>query len=52
MKSILNQEELDSNNVVENQKIIDLICPICLNLIKKPISCSSNIICHSFCKNE
>ena len=40
----------NSNNVVENQNIIDLICPICFNLLKYPISCSSNNICHTFCK--
>ena len=40
----------NTNNVIGNQDMLDLTCPICFNVLNKPISCSSNIICHSFCK--
>ena len=37
-------------NVIEKDKIEDLICPICFYILKDPISCSSNKNAHSFCK--
>ena len=46
--------ELKEENVVgydnDNDKLIDLICPICLNILNHPKSCSSNVHSHSFCK--
>ena len=39
------------DNAINNNNIIDLICPICLNILKIPKSCSSNENCHSFCKH-
>ena len=41
----------DANNIVENNYYLDLICPICLNILIKPKSCSTNKVPHSFCKN-
>ena len=38
------------DNVIEKDNIEDLICPICFNILKDPISCSSNKNAHSFCK--
>ena len=37
-------------NAIENQDLYNLSCSICLNILKNPISCSSNINSHSFCK--
>ena len=37
-------------NVIEKDNIEDLICPICFNILKNPISCSNNKNAHSFCK--
>ena len=37
-------------SLIENINL-DLICPICLNILKDPKSCSSNKITHYFCKN-
>ena len=39
----------NQDNVIENNNY-DLICPICINIIKEPKSCSSNHNSHSFCK--
>ena len=39
------------DNVIETEKIEDLICPFCFYLSKNPISCSSNKKVHSFCKD-
>ena len=36
--------------VINNDDLFDLICPICLNIINHPLSCSLNINSHSFCK--
>ena len=39
------------DDVVEGKKNIDiLMCPICLNILKDPISCNSTEKSHSFCK--
>ena len=45
IKSIYNKD-----NAIEKDNIEDLICPICFNILKDPISCSSNKNAHSFCK--
>ena len=37
-------------NVVNNDKLFDLQCPICLNILKEAKSCSTNKKSHSFCK--
>ena len=37
-------------NVIEKDNIEDLICPICFNILKNPISCSNKKNSHSFCK--
>ena len=37
-------------NVIEKGNIEDLICPICFDILKNPISCSNNKNSHSFCK--
>ena len=37
-------------NVIKRGELFDLSCPICLNLLNNPISCSSNENSHSFCK--
>ena len=43
--------EYNSNDVVEGNNYIDkLICPICYNILKDPISCNSTEKSHSFCK--
>ena len=40
------------NNVVEgNKNIENLICPICLDILKNPVSCNSTKKSHSFVKN-
>ena len=40
------------NDVVEGKDYIDiLICPICYNILKDPISCNFTEKSHSFCKN-
>ena len=39
------------DNVIEGNKNIEsLICPICLNILKEPISCNSTKKSHSFCE--
>ena len=45
IKSIYNKD-----NAIEKDNMEDFICPICLNILKDPISCSSNKNAHSFCK--
>ena len=40
----------DSNNIFGNIDISDLKCPICLNILKNPICCSSKKKAHFFCK--
>ena len=45
-----NSEIYNPNDLINNDNIFDLICPICLNIIKNQISCSSNTNSHSFCK--
>ena len=40
----------NKDNVIENDDLFDLICPICYNIFKNPKKCSSNINSHSFCK--
>ena len=40
------------NDVVEGKEYIDiLICPICYNILKDPISCNFTEKSHSFCRN-
>ena len=41
----------DRNNLINKENIYDLICPICLNILNNPKSCSSKNTSHSFCKN-
>ena len=43
-------DSYNQDNVIQNINY-DLICPICINIIKDPKSCSLNCISHSFCKN-
>ena len=38
------------NIVKRNKNIENLICPICLNILKNPISCNSSKKSHSFCE--
>ena len=38
------------DDVIDKNDIYDLICPICLNILKNPMSCSLNNSSHSFCK--
>ena len=38
------------DNLIDKDKADNLICPICLQLLKNPISCSERINSHSFCK--
>ena len=41
----------DPDNVIDNKNnLFDLICPICLNILNIPKSCSLNKQSHSFCK--
>ena len=38
------------DNLVENNyNLYDITCPICLNILKNPINCSSNKNSHCFC---
>ena len=47
---ITNNDIYSPDNVINNNNLFDLICAICLNILKNPVSCSSNINSHSFCK--
>ena len=47
---VKNNEIYNPDDIINKDNLFDLICPICLNIIKNPISCSSNINSHSFCK--
>ena len=49
---IINKENdfYNPENVVNNNNLFDLSCSICLNILKNPINCSSNLNSHSFCK--
>ena len=38
------------DNVIQNDYILDLLCPICYNIVKNPKFCSSNKNSHPFCK--
>ena len=38
------------DNIISQEIIEDLICPICLCVLKEPINCSDNKNSHSFCK--
>jgi hypothetical protein len=40
----------DRNNLINQENIYDLICPICLNILNNPKSCCSQNTSHSFCK--
>ena len=47
----LNYELIQDNSVGINEDNLDeLICPICLNILRDPKCCSSNDNSHSFCK--
>ena len=48
--SPLNINYYNPDDVIENTNLYDLTCPCCLNILKNPISFSSNTNCHSFCK--
>ena len=37
------------DNVLDNDNLFDLICPICLNILNNPICCSLNKNSHFFC---
>ena len=49
--NIIKIEFYDADNLIKKNKADDLICPICLNVLKNPISCSSKKNSHSFCKD-
>ena len=38
------------DNLIDKDNNEDLICVICFNVLKEPISCSDRKNCHSFCK--
>ena len=38
------------DNVIQNNNILDLLCPICYNILEEPKFCSSNKNSHYFCK--
>ena len=38
------------DDLIDKDKIEDLICPICLLILRNPINCSDKINSHSFCK--
>ena len=40
----------DRENLIQKANIEDFECPICLNVLKDPMSCSDNKNSHSFCK--
>ena len=40
----------NKENLIGDNDLIDLICPICYNILKNPIECSLNSNSHSFCK--
>jgi hypothetical protein len=40
---------IEKNNNIND--LYDLCCPICLNILKNPITCSSKKHSHNFCKN-
>ena len=42
---------IKSDNLIDQENIEDFICPICLNILNNPISCSDKKNSHSFCKN-
>ena len=48
--SSTNFDTYNTDNVIKVDELYDLLCPICLNILKDPISCSSNKNSHSFCK--
>ena len=50
IKPIIENDIYNPENVVNNNNLFDIICPICLNILNNPISCSSNLNSHSFCK--
>ena len=41
----------NQKNLIGKETKEDLICPICLEVLKNPISCSVNKNSHSFCKD-
>ena len=41
---------LEDNIINKNIKYLDLICPICYNILNEPKCCSSKKNCHYFCK--
>ena len=40
----------DFDNLINKEKIEDLICPICFFILKDPVSCSEKNNSHTFCK--
>ena len=38
------------DDLIDKDKIEDLICPICLLILRNPVCCSDKINSHSFCK--
>ena len=43
-------ENYNIDNLIDKDNNENLICAICLNVLKNPISCSDKNNCHSFCK--
>ena len=41
----------NSENLIGKENKKDFICPVCLEVLKNPISCSGNKNSHSFCKD-
>ena len=39
------------DNLIDKNKLEDLTCPICLQILINPVSCSDNMNSHSFCKD-
>ena len=48
--STLDINYYNRDNVVDNNNLFDLTCPICYNILKNPKSCSEENNSHSFCQ--
>ena len=46
----INRNNLINEKDNDNDKILDLTCPICFGILNNPISCLPNKNAHSFCK--
>ena len=47
---LVKDDDYNPDNLINKENKIDLKCPICLNILNNPKSCSSNKTSHSFCK--